>query len=171
MIDGVVLVMLFTCLISMWGIRFRINDEIANLRNQQFESVIPSDPQDAVEKQWATLYDELTHSTNTALFAFIRYDHQTKELIECDIQNIVWYIIMIAPLMFVSFWVYSFIKQPVSESLIRGGSGIIWWLIRGFVAVALFLWTWWTMMHNVYTAITKSVLDIAMLANGLSYGQ
>jgi hypothetical protein len=183
MMDRIVVVIFIVCLQSMWTIQFRIKDEIDNLTHQQFESEIPFPATDgttddwlarareqrakedarqaAIKKQWETLYDEITHSKNTAAFAFIRHDTETNQLIECDVQNVVWYIIMWVPPLFVAFWGYVVIKQVVYDSF---GSGVIWWPVFGLAMGALLLWQWLGIIHNIYVEITRSVLEIAMLA-------
>src|SRR5437773_1276855 len=76
--DGIVFVMLIVCLNPMNIIQHRITDEVANLR-LQYAYQYSSDPDDswrrkedarraAIKKQWEGLYDELTHSKNTAVF-------------------------------------------------------------------------------------------------------
>ena len=180
-IDWVVFVMLFTCFISMWAIQFRIKDEIDHLEQQQFVSIpfAPTDDwqrkedarQAAIKKQWETLYDNITHSRNTVLFAFMSYDPQANETNDSDVQNILWFIIRWAPLLFIGFWGYALIKEVVSESRITRGSGVIWWPVIGIVFGATVLWYFLRMIHNgYYDEITNSVLKLAMLANGLHPG-
>jgi hypothetical protein len=167
----------------MWILRFRIHDELENLKQQQFESTIPFSATDdwrqkeearqaAIRKQWDTLYDELTHSKNTALFAFIRYNRDTKELIECDVQNVLWYSIMCMPPLFLGFWGYVIIKDAAIDSRMRHGRGVIWWPLIGLASGSIFL-LWWVrfIQNDYYAQITRSLREIAMLANGLSYGQ
>jgi hypothetical protein len=181
-IDGVVFVMLFASLMSMWAIQFRIKDEIDHLEQPQFVSIpfAATDEwqhkedarQAATKKQWETLYDKITHSKNTALFAFIRYDPETNEPTDSDVQNVLWFIIKWVPLLFIAFWGYVLIKEAVVESRIARGSGVIWYPVIGLVFGATMLWYWLRMIQNDYhDEITKSVLKIGMLANGLYPGQ
>jgi len=181
-IDGVVFVMLFTSFISMWAIQLRIKDEIDHLERQQFVSIpfAPTDDwqrkedarQAAIKKQWETLYDKITHSKNTALFAFITYNPQTNELNDSNVQNVLWFIIRWVPLLFIAFWGYVLIKEAVSESKITRSSGVIWFPVIGIVFGATFLWYWLRMIHNdYYDEVTNSVLKLAMLANGLHAGR
>jgi hypothetical protein len=163
----------------MWAIQFRTKDEIDHLEQQQFVSIpfAATDEwrrkedarQAAIREKWVTLYDKITHSKNTALFAFIRYDSQTpNELNESDVQNVLWFIIKWVPPLFIGFWGYVLIKEAVLEAKITRGRGVIWWPVTGLVFGATVLWKWLTMIQNDYYGdMTKLVLNIAMLANGL----
>jgi hypothetical protein len=137
------------------------DDWIAELRKQAAKE---DARRTAMKKQWETLYDEMTHSKTTALFAFIRYDPKTNNLIESDVQNVLWYVIMWIPPLFIGFWGYVLIRLAVSESSMRRGSGVIWWPITGVATGALLLWKWLGLIHNeYYSEITRSVRGIAML--------
>jgi|SRR5689334_3539549 len=93
------------------GYHFSINDEIEHLEQQQSVSIpfgatvewlrAEDARKVALKNDWETLYDKITHSKNTALFAFIRYDPQRpNELTESDVQNVLWFIIGWVPLLF-----------------------------------------------------------------------